>query len=132
MSTPTVFHSLQYADADAAIAFLTAVGFTERGVYRDPEDASVVVHAQFAWGECGGIMFGSARPDSVHRSSSLGHGLAYLVVPADADVDAVHAKALAAGGAEVREPADMDYGGRGSTFTDPEGNQWSVGSYTGD
>lgn len=131
MSTPTLFHSLLYDDADAAIAFLTAVGFTERGVHRDPDDASIVVHAEFAWGECGGIMFGSVRACSVHQHNAVGRAQAYLVVAADADVDAVHAKALAAGATEVREPADMDYGGRGSTFTDPEGNQWSLGSYQG-
>lgn len=38
-----------------------------------------------------------------------------------------------AGGAIVFAPLkDADHGGRGSSVTDPEGNIWSFGSYTGE
>ncbi|MGH3448870.1 MAG: VOC family protein [Nocardioidaceae bacterium] len=46
-------------------------------------------------------------------------------------VDAVFAQALAAGATAVREPTDQDYGGRNCVLRDPEGNQWSFGSYHG-
>lgn len=65
-------------------------------------------------------------------AEAIGRAQAYLVLPADADVDRVHAQALAHGATTVREPADMDYGGRGSTVADAEGNQWSLGSYRGE
>ena len=37
-------------------------------------------------------------------------------------------KAVAAGGTVVRAMVDQDYGGRGGTVADPEGNHWSIGS----
>jgi len=45
---------------------------------------------------------------------------------------AVYARA-AAGGAEItREMADADYGSRGFTVRDPEGNLFSFGTYRGE
>ena len=41
-----------------------------------------------------------------------------------ADVDATHARAIAAGGTSVFEPADMYYGDRVSCVTDVAGNDW--------
>lgn len=132
MPPRTLFHSLAFRDVDTAVAFLHAVGFTEAALHRD--DGGRVVHAQFNWrGDSGGIMFGSAREESDPLwVDSVGHGQCYCVVPTDADVDRVHAAALAAGGTSVREPVDQDYGGRGCTVRDPEGNQWSFGSYPGE
>jgi len=137
MSQRTLFHSLQFADVDRAIAFLEAVGFTAAGVHRDPADERVVVHAQYNWRDTGGIMFGTRRADRPDGNphglaDSTGHGQCYCVVATDAEVDEVFAKALAAGGTAVREPTDEDYGGRGCTVVDPEGNQWSFGSYPGE
>lgn len=129
--TTTLFHSLAFADAEAGMDFLRALGFTEKAVHRDENAPSKVVHAQFDWRDSGGVMFGSADPASP-LSKGTGHARCYLVVEADAEVDAAHARALAAGGTSVREPADMDYGGRSSTVADPEGNQWSLGSYPGE
>ena len=127
MNTSLV-HSLAYVDARAAIEFLTkGLGFEVAAGYADPDDDSSVLHAQLDWPGGGGIMFGSASdgyPTGVAR--------AYLVVPADADVDALRDRAMARGATEVRPPTDMDYGGRGSTPADPEGNQWSIGSYAGE
>jgi uncharacterized glyoxalase superfamily protein PhnB len=126
--TTTLFHSLAYADARAAIEFLTqGLGFEVAGVYADPDDDAKVLHAQLDWPGGGGIMFGSAADDQ-----PTGVARAYLVVPTDADVDRLHQQALAHGFTAVREPADMDYGGRGSTVADPERNQWSIGSYPGE
>lgn len=131
MSERTLFHSLSYDDVDAAIVFLTAVGFTDAGVHRD--EHGTVVHAQFNWRETGAIMFGQTRPrgDDHDWVEASGHGMCYCVVESDADVDRVHEAALRAGARSVQEPADMDYGGRGATVRDAEGNQWSFGSYRG-
>jgi uncharacterized glyoxalase superfamily protein PhnB len=47
-------------------------------------------------------------------------------------VDRLFERAVAAGATVVRPPTDQDYGGRGCTLRDPEGNQWSFGSYRGE
>lgn len=135
MTTPSLFHSLAYRDADAGIAFLTALGFTERLVVRNQADPGVVEHAQFHWGECGAVMLGSAQRPSEPDSGwepRVGVASCYLVVGTDTEVDEVYARGLAAGGTSLQEPAEMDYGGRGAGVRDPEGNQWSIGSYAGE
>ena len=45
------------------------------------------------------------------------------------DPDGAHDAALAAGGRSLRAPVDQDYGGRGASVADPEGNVWSFGDY---
>lgn len=132
MTAPTLFATMSFADADAAITRLTALGFVERAVYRD--DAGLVVHADFGWGAAGALMFGQSMPRAGREDwlDLTGVGSAYCVVPTDVDVDAVHERGLAAGMTSVQPPTDMDYGGRGATLRDPEGNQFSFGSYAGD
>jgi uncharacterized glyoxalase superfamily protein PhnB len=134
MTKPTVFHCLAFRDADAGMAFLTSLGFEERLIVRHENDPTHVVHAEFHWGANGAIMFGSARrlDESDHGwERRVGVASCYLVVPTDADVDAAYERALAAGATSRIEPRDEDYGGRGCGVTDPEGNQWSIGSYPG-
>ncbi|MNT65650.1 Glyoxalase-like domain protein [compost metagenome] len=63
------------------------------------------------------------QPD---ETGGLGTQSIYLVVT---DVDAVHARAVAAGAVIVLALKDEDYGGRGFTCRDPEGHLWSIGSY---
>ena len=124
----TLFHSLRYRDAVAALDYLAAgLGFDRAAAHVSPDDPTRVDHAQMSWPGGGGIMFGSASGDA-----PTGVAFAYLVVAEDADVDRLHHQALEHGFTTVREPADMDYGGRGSTVADPEGNAWSLGSYRGE
>jgi len=120
-----LWHTLAFTDADAGIAWLTAIGFTEKEIHRDPSDASVVVHAEMLWPSGGGVMFGSHRPNP-DWPTQPGQAAAYLVTD---DVDGVFAAAVTAGATALREPRDEEYGGRGATVTDPEGNLWSFGSY---
>lgn len=126
---PTVWHSLSYTDAPAAISFLTTVfGFVATAVYYDESEPPRVAHAQLDWPAGGGIMLGSAPrpggwPDIVGKAS------AYCVTE---EVDACYERCRAAGATMLREIRDEDYGGRGFTVLDPEGNQWSFGSYRGE
>lgn len=130
---PQLFHCLCFRDADAGIAFLRALGFTERLVVRDPDDPSVVVHAQFQWRDNGGVMFGSVRADDpAGFASRPGVSACNLVVPTDADVDAALQRALDAGGRLVAGPTEPPYGGRTVTVSDPEGNLWNIDSYPGE
>lgn len=138
-----LFHSLQFRDADRAMTWLRAVGFTEAACYRD--DTGLVVHAQYNWRETGAIMFGSVMtPQETEGTDRRAHddagqawerptgqGQCYCVVDSDAQVDEVHEAALAAGGTSIMAPQEPDYGGRGCTVRDPEGNQWSFGTYPG-
>lgn len=124
VSGTTLWHSFSVRDADAMMTWLRAIGFTEHATYRDEEDTAVVVHAEWAWPGGGGIMFGSERADG--GLSGTGPAAAYLVAD---DPDAVFDAAVAAGATVVREMVDQDYGGRGGSVRDPEGNHWSFGSY---
>jgi len=117
--------TLTFTDADAGKAWLEAVGFTTKEIHRDPSDEAVVLHAEMLWPAGGGVMFGSHRPNP-DWPNQPGTGAAYLVTD---DPDAVFAAAVAAGATALREPRDEDYGGRGATVTDPEGNLWSFGTY---
>jgi uncharacterized glyoxalase superfamily protein PhnB len=48
------------------------------------------------------------------------------------DPDALFERATAAGAEVVRGLKDEDYGSRGFTVRDPEGNLWSFGTYAGE
>jgi uncharacterized glyoxalase superfamily protein PhnB len=128
-----LFHSLSYVDAPAAVEFLTqAFGFVAKGVYADDADPSTIVHAQLDWPPGGGIMLGSAGRHDQEWVDSAGHGQCYCVTDTDEDVDRIYERAMAHGATSVRPPEDQGYGGRGCTVRDPEGNQWSFGSYRGE
>ena len=122
---PTVWPTLRARDARALIDFLVAAfGFVETVVY---EDDGVIQHAQLDWPGGGGIMLGAGRPDT-HWPQQPGTGACYVVA---ADVDALHARAVAAGAEILEGPVDRDYGSRDIVARDPEGNLWSFGSYRG-
>ena len=108
MTTPgrtAVWPSLLYRDANAAIAFLVgAFGFEEVAVYRN-DDGTVVEHAELRWPEGGGVMLGSARPDSGIADLPPGVGAIYVVVT---DPDALYVRATAHRVTIVREIRDED------------------------
>lgn len=119
-----LWHTMTFADAEKMMAWLAAIGFAEHATYRDDQDPSVVAHAEWLWPGGGGIMFGSQRPGGA--VDNIGRSAAYLVTD---DPDAVFARAVEAGATVERELVDQDYGGRGGSVADPEGNHWSFGSY---
>ncbi len=83
-----IWPTLTFTDADAGIAWLKAIGFTEKEIHRDPDDPTVVVHAEMLWPTGGGVMFGSHRPNP-DWPTRPGHAAAYLVTD---DVDGVFAR----------------------------------------
>lgn len=134
MTNPTVWHCLSFRDAVAGIEFLKALGCVERLIVRDESDSRVIQHAEFTFGDHGGIMCGSAQRGTEAGSDwerRVGVGSCYLVVDSDAEVDATHQRALAAGGTSIQDPVSVDYGGRSAGVQDAEGNQYSIGSYRG-
>jgi len=127
---PTVWPCFAYRDARAAIAFLvTAFGFEERAVYARDDDPNVVEHAELRWPLGGGIMLGtSGKDDSPFGSRQPGTESTYVVCQ---DPDGLFERATGAGAELVRGLVDEDYGSRGFTVRDPEGNLWSFGTYAG-
>ncbi|MDQ4055092.1 MAG: glyoxalase [Actinomycetota bacterium] len=118
------WQTMAFQDAEAMMRWLGAIGFTEHATYRDDTDPSVVTHAEWLWPGGGGIMFGSVIEGGL--IDNPGSSAAYLVTD---DPDDVFARAVAAGATVTREMVDQDYGGRGGSVNDPEGNHWSFGSY---
>lgn len=131
MTTPQLYATFRYQDADQALAFLRALGFTERLVVRDEQDPSVVQHAQLQWRDNGGVMLGSVQP-RMHPGPTVGQQSANLVVASDAEVDATIQRALQAGGTLAQEIRENPYGGRSGLIRDPEGNHWNIDSYPGE
>jgi uncharacterized glyoxalase superfamily protein PhnB len=122
MNDATVFPSLKYDDARAAIDFLTdAFGAERHAVYTG--DNGAVVHAELRFGT-GLVMLGPAQPE-LAATRGRGGGI-YVVVD---DVDAHHDRARAAGATITRAPHDTDYGSREYAAQDPEANVWSFGTY---
>lgn len=122
---PNVWPTLRADNARALIDFLVAAfGFTETVAY---EQDGVILHAQLDWPEGGGIMLGDMRPDA-QWAKRPGTSSCYVVT---ADVDALHARASAAGAEILEGPVDRDYGSRDIVTRDPEGNIWSFGTYRG-
>jgi uncharacterized glyoxalase superfamily protein PhnB len=126
---PPVWPTLRATDAPALIRFLVdVVGFREVVVHAD---GAVVHHAQLAWPLGGSIMLGSTRPEDDDDNWSLHPGCFGAYVVAD-DIDALHARAAAAGAEITAAPHDTDYGSRDFALRDPEGNRLSFGTYRGE
>jgi uncharacterized glyoxalase superfamily protein PhnB len=130
-STTSIWPCLAYKDARAAIEFLTAAfGFESRAAYAREDDPSVIEHGELRWPLGGGVMFGSAGKDDTAWGQRVpGNDAIYVVCD---EPDALFARATAAGAEVVRGLVDEDYGSRGFTVRDPEGNLWSFGTYSGD
>ncbi len=124
---PRIFPTLRYNNAARMIDWLgEALGFSVHAQYMDGDE---VGHAELALGSSM-IMIGSSRPDAygaiVGEPGQNGGKSIYMAVE---DVDAVHARAKAAGAIIVQDLTDRDYGSREFICRDPEGNIWSVGTY---
>ncbi|MET0838102.1 MAG: VOC family protein [Marmoricola sp.] len=122
---PSVWGTFQAHDARAEIAFLVALGFEATVVYGEGDR---VDHAQLDWPEGGGVMMGSHKPGGEWVTEPGTAGF-YVVT---ADPQAVHARAVAAGAQITREVNSTDYGSTEFGLRDPEGNQWSFGTYVGE
>ena len=129
-----IIPTLRYADALGAVDFLCrAFGFERHAVHLSPEDSRLVQHAQLVWRDRM-VMLASATDSQYVRAVGMrtaaqagGPTLGlYLTVE---NVDAHAERARAAGAEIVLPPSGKDYGGRGYTARDPEGNVWSFGDY---
>ncbi|MGW1619816.1 VOC family protein [Streptomyces sp. NPDC002172] len=123
---PSIYPSLLYTDAKAAIKQLTeAFGFTELSVY-EAEDG-MVLHAELVQGN-GAVMLGSRGRGGRFDAAMEGGGPTGVYIVVD-DVDAHHQRAVDHGAEILMPPTDQDYGSRDYMARDVEGNIWSFGTY---
>ena len=124
-----VWPTTRSKDTRALIDFLvSAFGFEEQFTVPG-EGGKGIIHAQIRWPGGGGVMLGDAeRGDALHLSLPFGPVSIYVVTD---QPDALHDRAVAVGATIVRGLRDEDYGSRGFSATDPEGNLWSFGTYAG-
>jgi uncharacterized glyoxalase superfamily protein PhnB len=109
---------LTFQDGAASLRFLvTGLGFDVVTEQRSADGG--LVHAELRRGDA--VVMGGEGP---HRPAPT-PGL-YLVVD---DVDDVFETALAASAHVVYPPEDTEWGTRRARLRDPDGHEWSLGSY---
>ncbi|MDX3000275.1 VOC family protein [Kribbella solani] len=127
-----VWPTLHYRDGQAALKFLTeGLGFTLVASYPGAAAGSIA-HSELAWAAGGGIMMGSADAKTEPDDFSALAGQTQSVYLVHDDPDALYGRVVGAGAVVVRGLEDADYGSRGFTVRDPEGNLWSIGTYAGE
>jgi uncharacterized glyoxalase superfamily protein PhnB len=123
---PCIFPTLRFRDSVAMLEWLKeAFGFEEHAVYRDGD---AIAHAELKLG-VSILMIGQSKDDAYGRlvgdDAASRTDAIYVAVP---DVDGAHDRAKEGATIEMALH-DTDYGSRGFTCRDPEGNLWSLGSY---
>lgn len=114
---PTIVPYLSYEDGREAIEFLCdAFGFKQNIANYD--DTGTLVHAELTMGN-GVLLMGTEK-------RAKGSPGLYVVVD---DVDAHHARSAAAGATLVYPPEDTEWGTRRYRVKDPEGHEWTFGTY---
>lgn len=118
---PTIWPSVPYPEAQAAIDFLVAVFGFEPSALIPGDDPGSYAEIELRWPHgSGGIIIGSpGRP---------GPAWLYAVTP---DPDGLCQRAKAAGLEITREIQDTSYGNRTFTTVDPWSVHWSFGTYPG-
>ncbi len=121
---PPLTPAIAVTDAARAIEFYKSA-FDAVELYRlvDPENGRVG-HAEITIG--GQLMMIADEYPAFNKSPATLGGSAtkfVLIVP---DTDAAFARAIAAGGTELRAPKDQFYGCRAGSLRDPFGHEWML------
>jgi uncharacterized glyoxalase superfamily protein PhnB len=126
-----VWPTLIYDDGQAALRFLTeGLGFEKVAEYAGEQPGSIA-HAELRWPGGGGVMVSSGRRTDDDPFAELAAHPASVYLVTD-DPDALFGRAIGAGAVVIRPLEDTDYGSRGFTVRDSEGNLWSAGTYAGE
>jgi len=124
-SYPTIVPYLAVADAAAALDFYKrAFGAEER--MRVPGPDRAVMHAEILVNG-GLVMLTDGAPQVGFPAPASGDKVPVGIMVAwstPMDVDAMHARAVAAGASSEIEPRDEPWGARFAAVTDPYGQRW--------
>lgn len=127
---PRVIPYLSVDGAAAAIDFYRAVfGATERMRMDGP--GGKIGHAELEFGDSL-VMLADAFPEMGGTTPTALGGTPVTVMLYVEDVDAVFARAIAAGGTVGRPVEDQFYGDRAGEFLDPFGHTWFVATHVED
>lgn len=131
---PPGYHSvtpyLAQRDCAAALAFYERAFGAQRVMCLDMPGGKIA-HAEIRIGDSI-LMMSDENPDWGSKSAvTLGGSPVQLMVYVP-DVDAAFARALAAGGTQVRPVQDQFYGDRSGTLADPFGYQWTLATHIED
>lgn len=103
------------------IASVFATPITER---TPTDDGRGIAHAQLWFdGQC--LMVSTVGQIAIPTGGSS----IYLAYDSEDAVEALFARAIDAGAQVEMAPQQMSYGGINTSFRDPDGNLWSVGTY---
>ncbi len=122
-----VWVGISYDDAHAARAWLHDLGF-EDGILVPGESEGEVRHSEMLWPEGGRVMVHTRGKADDTFGTPRGTAVVYVVVD---DPDTVWEAAQRLRAPVVRTMEETDYGSRGFSVSDPEGNSWSFGTYAG-
>jgi uncharacterized glyoxalase superfamily protein PhnB len=89
-------------------------------------EGDAVDHAELRLGD-GWVMAGTPKGNGFDTPAGI--ATTYWVLDGPADVDALHARAVAAGAESAAAPYEPPYGGRECSLRDLDGNAWSFGTY---
>ena len=127
-TTQRIVTILVYAEIEAAHDFLVdAFGFSSGGIHRDGDDqvahGEVLLDGEAIW------LHPVSPDDGLRGAAELGSvtGMLNVFVP---DVDAHHARSVAAGAKILFPPTEQPYGQREYGVLDLEGRIWSFATRT--
>jgi uncharacterized glyoxalase superfamily protein PhnB len=121
----SVIPALHYRDTNAAFRWLQeTLGLSSSWV--DWGDDGAVEHGELRWG--GGLISINRARDQYER---MGPAYICLEVEAAEDVDRHYQRVCAAGAQTDGPPCDIPFVGYSFTVSDPEGNAWNVGTFSG-
>ncbi|PRC42599.1 glyoxalase [Mycobacterium sp. ITM-2017-0098] len=127
MSTAHLTAFVCYRDPDALVGWATDVlGFA---TVREFRSDGLLAHAELRRGDAVVCIQRDDRGYDVPavKDDCVGSGL-YVVVDA-AEVTAIHDRALARGSTVLIAPETTPWGNFRTELLDPEGRQWSIGTY---
>jgi PhnB protein len=117
-------------DATKAIEFYErAFGAKERS--RMPGPDGKIAHAEIVIGDSVVMLSDPFPQSSVKPPTQVGGTTAGLFMYVE-DVDAAYRRAIDAGATETMPPADMFWGDRFGTVTDPFGHSWQIATHVED
>ena len=122
---PQVFINLPVADLAKSMAFFEALGFTDDPRFADDTGACIVVSDAVSVMLLTHARFRDFTPKAICDTSKAAEVLFTLSCGSRDQVDALVAKALAAGGSTHDKPEDYGFMYTHS-FLDPDGHGWGL------